>query len=152
MSLENVADVEVFDKYEMHDVNGVVWQMQSRSQITEAIKNVNFQVAEPKLKSSLFDIFLPRAAAAPAAFRLAAPTLFLMKVLKLDHDGPEQSRNESVIYYPLRVKLDADCLLYFRKVSLFTNRFEFFFPALAEILYGFIERCPRLLFTMPCFL
>lgn len=45
------------DKYNMHDVNGVVWQMQSRRQITEAIKNVNFQVTEFKLKSSLFEIF-----------------------------------------------------------------------------------------------
>lgn len=41
----------------MHHVDGVAWQMQSRSQITEAIQNANFQVAELKLKSSLFDFF-----------------------------------------------------------------------------------------------
>lgn len=45
------------DKYNMHNLYGVVWQMQSGRQITEAIKNVNFQVAELKLKSSLFEFF-----------------------------------------------------------------------------------------------
>lgn len=49
-------NLEVFDKYNTHHIDGVACQMQSRRQITEAIKNANF-LAELKLKSSLFDFF-----------------------------------------------------------------------------------------------
>lgn len=79
--------LKLFAKYNMHDVNVVVGQMQSSSQITEAIKNVNSQVAELKLKSSLFDFFAACSRSLSLFFSLVdcqQATLLLMKLPKLD--------------------------------------------------------------------